>query len=88
MYDVSAQGIDERMINVHYCYYQLTVFSFTARGTKCSTKGHCLFVTWKSAINIQCRLAGLSTLSPQQRRSQLQQHLASHQLRKFSHLSS
>ena len=21
MYHVSAQGIDERMINVHYCYY-------------------------------------------------------------------
>ena len=20
MYDVSAQGVDERMINVHYCY--------------------------------------------------------------------
>ena len=21
MYHVSAQGVDERMINVHYCYY-------------------------------------------------------------------
>ena len=25
MYDVSAQGVDERMINVHYYYVQLTV---------------------------------------------------------------
>ena len=27
MYDVSAQGVDERMINVHY-YYYLLLFLF------------------------------------------------------------
>ena len=27
MYDVSAQGVDERMINVHY-YYYIEVLSF------------------------------------------------------------
>ena len=25
MYHMSAQGVDERMINVHYYYYQLLV---------------------------------------------------------------
>ena len=25
MYDVSAQGVDERMINVHYYYYLVAV---------------------------------------------------------------
>ena len=31
MYHVSAQGVDERMINVHYYYYYLVAVFETAR---------------------------------------------------------
>ena len=31
MYHVSAQGVDERMINVHYYYYYYYVWNVTVR---------------------------------------------------------
>ena len=31
MYDVSAQGVDERMINVHY-YYYIKLLQFSSHG--------------------------------------------------------
>ena len=31
MYHVSAQGVDERMINVHYYYYYFLVYAFLIR---------------------------------------------------------
>ena len=51
MYHVSAQGVDERMINVHYYYYykvQTSVRIFVGLSTNlnylsvCNNKGH----TW------------------------------------------
>ena len=42
MYDVSAQGVDERMINVHYYYYLIIIINpFTAPACKISRAKRC-----------------------------------------------
>ena len=53
MYHVSARGVDERMINVHYYYYvQTSVRNFVGLSTNlnylsvCNNKGHILGGGW------------------------------------------
>ena len=40
MYDVSAQGVDEHMINVHYYYYYIHLLFVTIPGTQTSKLSH------------------------------------------------
>ena len=40
MYHVSAQGVDERMINVHYYYYDFNSFQLPS-GCRSTTTGTC-----------------------------------------------
>ena len=46
MYHVSAQGIDERMINVHYYYYAVSEYSRSLGGVSSHSIPSCACATF------------------------------------------
>ena len=53
MHDVSAEGVDERMINVHYCYYCVDITNPPPLGNHCA----CGFYTWLIVCGITSKSA-------------------------------